>query len=192
MFKHFLRRSFVVFLMVGFVYSPMIFAATKKTTILKPCTQCHEAEPNLLRGKLKSVSRKAKTMQLFMGSATWQVTYDDETKLDGAKAFNKIGKDKEIAVTYAQKGKVFVASEVEVKQAADIPAEWIIDAKGMAKLIADNKGKLALFDARPGKFFPEGHIEGAVSNYDAKFAKNVAKLPKDKNQLVVFYCGGPT
>ena len=192
MFKHLLQRSFVVFIMVGFIYSPIAIGASKKPIILKPGTQCQEAEPGLLRGKLQSVSRKAKTMQIFMGSATWQVTYDAATELDGAKAFNKIGKDKEVAVSYAKRGNIYVATEVGVKQAADIPVEWIIDAKGMADLISKNKGKLALYDARPGKFFPQGHIEGAVSNYDAMFDKNIAKLPKDKDQLVVFYCGGPT
>ena len=38
----------------------------------------------------------------------------------------------------------------------------------------------------------EGYIPGAISIYDAQFEKNLDKLPKNKDNLIVFYCGGPT
>ena len=165
-------------------------AASNKPTILKPCKQCHEVEKNYLRGKLKSVSRKAKTIQVFMGPATWQVTFDQNTSLDGAKAVHKIGKMKEIGIQFEQKGKVLVAKSIEVKQPAEIDPKLIISVEEMQRLVAmgPEKGNFMLYDARPGKFFLEGHIKGAVSNYDALFEKNLNKLPKDKSKLLVFYC----
>lgn len=168
--------------------------AGSKPTILKPCKQCHEDEANYLRGKLKSVSRKAKTLQVFMGPATWQVTFDANTELNGAKKVNKIGKMKEIGVEFEQRGNILVAKTIDVKQPAEIPAEWIIDTAEMQRLVAmgPKAGNYSLYDARPGKLFLEGHIPGAISNYDAQFEKNLKKLPKDKNKLLVFYCGGPT
>ncbi len=182
------------FVSSGLLMGSLVFAKAERPRILKPCTQCHEVDQNQLRGKLKSISRKAKTMQVFMGPATWQLRFDGKTELDGAVAMNKIGKNKEILVDYTQNGDDLLATSITVKQAADIPQEWIIGLKEMKKLLAKGpqKGGYSLFDARPGKFFLQGHLPGAVSHYDAKFAKNVRILPKNKKKLLVFYCGGIT
>ncbi len=194
-----MRKLFKLMVVSAFISSGLLLgspvsAETGKTRILKSCTQCHEVDKNQLRGKLKSISRKAETLQVFMGSTSWQLKYDQNTELDGAVAMNKIGKDKEILVDYTQDGDTLVATNIVVKQPASIPPEWIIDVKAMKKLTAKSpeEGNYALFDARPGKFFLEGHLAGAVSNYDAQFEKNVKILPKNKDQLLVFYCGGAT
>ncbi|MCP4754980.1 MAG: rhodanese-like domain-containing protein [Proteobacteria bacterium] len=183
-----------VFISSGLLMGSPAFAESGKPRILKPCKQCHEVDQNQLRGKLKSISKKAETLQVFMGPATWQLTFDKKTELDGAKAFNKIGKNKEILVTYAQDGNSLRAAKIVAKQPASIPPKWIVGVKEMKKLVAKGpkKGNYVLFDARPGKFFLEGHIAGAVSKYDGQFARNVKVLPKNKNKLLVFYCGGPT
>lgn len=183
-----------VFISSGLLTGSPAFAKAEKPRILKPCVQCHTVDTNQLRGKLKSISRKAKTLQVFMGAATWQLNFDKSTDLDGAKAMNKIGKNKEILVSYTQNGDSLLATNIVVKQPASIPPKWIIGVKEMRKLVAlgPKKGNYLLYDARPGKFFPEGHIAGAISNYDATFDKNTRLLPKDKNKLVVFYCGGAT
>ena len=48
-----------------------------------------------------------------------------------------------------------------------------------------------IIDARPYKpKFVEGHIPGAISIPDSQFDKNVDQLPKDKNTLLIYYCGG--
>ena len=53
--------------------------------------------------------------------------------------------------------------------------------------------RFSLADPRAGRArYDEGHIPGAISIYDAQFEKNLDKLPKDKDNLLVFYCGGPT
>jgi len=50
-----------------------------------------------------------------------------------------------------------------------------------------------IIDARPKRAkYDKGHIPGAISIPDSKFDKMTAKLPKDKNALLVFYCGGAT
>jgi 3-mercaptopyruvate sulfurtransferase SseA len=50
-----------------------------------------------------------------------------------------------------------------------------------------------LVDARPykGKYV-KGHIPGAVSIPFSEFDKNIDKLPKDKDSILIFYCQGPT
>ncbi len=174
--------------------STAIAASAKKPRMLKPCAQCHEVKTNQIRGRLKAKSKKAKTMQIFVGKGTWTVNFNNSTKVDGAKAITKIKKNKEVLVDFVKQGNTYVATSVVAKQPASIPPKWILDVKGMKKLLKKSpaQGNYALYDARPGKLFPAGHLKGAISNYDGKFAKNVGKLPKDKDKLVVFYCGGPT
>ena len=49
-----------------------------------------------------------------------------------------------------------------------------------------------LIDARPKRVkYDKGHIPMAVSIPDSQFAKMTDKLPKDRNSLLIFYCGGP-
>ena len=48
-----------------------------------------------------------------------------------------------------------------------------------------------IIDARPVKpKYIKGHIPMAVSIPDSQFDKMVDKLPKDKNALLIYYCGG--
>ncbi len=48
-------------------------------------------------------------------------------------------------------------------------------------------------DARPKRAkYDKGHIPMSVNIPDSQFDKMTAKLPADKNALLIFYCGGPT
>ncbi len=49
---------------------------------------------------------------------------------------------------------------------------------------------VTLLDANGTDSYKEGHIPGAV-NFESKKAHLAKVLPKDKNALVVAYCGGP-
>ncbi len=49
-----------------------------------------------------------------------------------------------------------------------------------------------IIDARPERKFIKGHIPFAINIPDTKFEKLIDRLPKDKNSLLIFYCGGPT
>ena len=50
-----------------------------------------------------------------------------------------------------------------------------------------------VIDARPKRAkYDKGHIPMAVSIPDSKFGKMIDKLPKEKNALLIFYCGGST
>jgi rhodanese-related sulfurtransferase len=50
--------------------------------------------------------------------------------------------------------------------------------------------KVVLLDANGTKSWQQGHIPGAI-NFKAEEAKLASVLPKDKDALVVAYCGGP-
>ena len=50
-----------------------------------------------------------------------------------------------------------------------------------------------IIDSRPYKpKYANGHIPTAVSIPDSQFDKMTDQLPKDKDTLLIFYCGGPT
>jgi len=55
----------------------------------------------------------------------------------------------------------------------------------------DKDADMVLIDSRPKrKKYDKGHIPGAISIPDSKFTKMTDQLPQEKNEMLVFYCGG--
>jgi hypothetical protein len=184
----------VAIVILSFILATNIMAQTEKPTITPICKQCHQPEKNVLRGTLGNVSMKAETIQIQIGPAVWLVKFDDDTKVVGAEAINKIKKDHEISITYTEKDGKLYAIKVGVKPPAKIPEEKKMKTDELSKLveIGPEKGNFVLIDSRPTPRYHEGHIPGAISIYDAEFDKHIDKLPKEKDKLIIFYCGGVT
>jgi rhodanese-related sulfurtransferase len=78
----------------------------------------------------------------------------------------------------------------------DKPADWmfhtIVDVDFvMANVKVPMPEDVMIIDARPKRAkYDKGHIPMAVSIPDSQFDKMTAKLPADKNALLIFYCGG--
>ena len=78
----------------------------------------------------------------------------------------------------------------------DESADWkfhsIVDADFvMANVKVPMPEDVMFIDARPKRAkYDKGHIPMAVSLPDSQFDKMAAKLPADKNALLIFYCGG--
>ncbi len=67
-----------------------------------------------------------------------------------------------------------------------VEADFVI--AHMSIPMADN---VMIIDSRPYKpMYVKGHIPGAVSIPDTEFDQKTGLLPKDKNALLIFYCGG--
>lgn len=188
-----------VFMAVFAVFFIMMIASTavysdEKPRIAPTCKQCHLPAAKELRGTLGGISANAGTIQINTGPATWLVKFDENTKLAGAEKFSQIPREKEIAITFAEKEGRIYAENVSVKPPAEIPAEKILKVDELKKLVAmgTEKGSFTLVDSRPAPRYNEGFIPGAVNIYDADFDKNIEKLPKDKNRLLIFYCAGVT
>src|ERR1043165_7863085 len=69
--------------------------------------------------------------------------------------------------------------------AAEVPDISIDDLKK-----AIESKKVVLIDANDSESWQKGHIPGAV-HWDATKEKLASVLPKEKDALVVAYCGGP-
>ena len=57
--------------------------------------------------------------------------------------------------------------------------------------VAISSGKVTLLDANGTESWQDGHIPGAI-DFTAAKGKLDNLLPKDKDSLIVAYCGGPT
>jgi rhodanese-related sulfurtransferase len=61
------------------------------------------------------------------------------------------------------------------------------------KSLIDAKTEFVLIDARPEKRYASAHLPGAINIGTKAYKKKAAMvLPKDKNTLLIMYCGGPT
>ncbi len=189
------KKFVTAMLMIGLILlSSAGMAQTEKPKIAPICKQCHIPDEKILRGLLGGVSMKAETVQVQVGPAVWLVKFDDQTKVVGAEAIGKIKKDHEISVAFTEKDGKLYAVSIGVKPPAKLAEEKKIKTDELAKLVAigPEKGNFMLLDSRPGPRYHEGHIPGSISLYDAEFDKHIDKLPKEKDKLLIFYCGGVT
>jgi hypothetical protein len=149
----------------------------------------------VIRGKLVNISEKFKTMQVLAGTFAWVVTYDDSTSVTNAKAIAAIKKGKEVAVNFTGTDKNPMALSISVKPPYKLPEEKLMSVEEIASLVVQGpeKGSYLLVDARPKPRYLEGHIPTAVSlPYHAFDKLQSSILPKNRDALIIFYCGGVT
>lgn len=71
------------------------------------------------------------------------------------------------------------------------PGHYAAVPGAFVKKHMDEKSDMVLIDSRPKRSkYDKGHISGAVSIPDMDFEKVQDQLPRDKETLLVFYCGG--
>lgn len=68
--------------------------------------------------------------------------------------------------------------------------ELVAVSMAYIKKLMDEKAEFVLIDARPERVFNQGSIPGAINISDSKFDKETAKLPANKETMLVFFCGG--
>lgn len=199
------RTTLVFALLVGAqVASAQTPAAPAKAKPLQPgmCAACHDLKDNQMGGYLESTAFKSQSMQLDVGGPSPQILRFDPKAIkvvdDGADKpgdhLREVKKRHEAQVTFAVKDGVKVVSEIRFKGPVKIDPANLIDYAGVARLVAEGPGKtpFTLIDSRPLVRFQEGAIPGAIHLPFIGFDKFRDRLPADKNQLVVFYCGGIT
>lgn len=163
----------------------------------KGCLKCHEfdKESGVYAGKLASVSRKAKTIQLKINADMQVIYFDDKTALKNAETMKKIPKNESVKITYYVKDGREFAKEVVVKKGIEVPKEKLASVEEVAALVAKGpeKGKYVLIDSRPKVRYNQGHVPTAKAMPFFAFDKLKEKLlPKDKEVLQIYYCGGFT
>ena len=177
-------------------------AAAAKPPQPAMCTACHTLAPNQMGGYFESAAFKSLSMQIDVGAAAPQILRFDPKALKVIDAgvektpehLRDAKKRHEVQVTFVEKDGAKVATEIRFKGPAKIDPANLIDYAGVAKLVAEGPAKTpyTLIDSRPLVRFQEGAIPTAIHLPFIGFDKFVDRLPKDKSQLVVFYCGGIT
>ncbi|MFC1516848.1 rhodanese-like domain-containing protein, partial [Thermodesulfobacteriota bacterium] len=159
------------------------------------CAKCHSGfkeMPDVMAGNFKSRSNKAKSIQLKINNRMELVKYTADTKVENVPNIKALKGTIPIRVHYKQVGADKVATEIVAKPKMEVPKDQLMSVEELAKLVAQGpkKGGYTLVDSRPGIKFQGGHIPTSISIPFPKMKEMKDKLPKDKNQMLIFYCEG--
>lgn len=189
--RKFIIRFMPLALMCGLLLGGCAQDTTSTATApAKPAME-QKKESNVFKGAIVGKSNKAKTISISVGSGdaakTMMVRFDDKTEgLDFAK------KGEAAIITWEQRGDDKFATVIKPKLAKLPEGVTEIKTDELYQLIQD-KAPMTLADARPKMRYDQGHLPGSVSiPVPLLKEKKAAVLPKDKDQLLVFYCGGYT
>jgi rhodanese-related sulfurtransferase len=165
------------------------------------CNSCHKPAAGLVRGYLDGVAFKSQSLQIGLGGPTEIVRFDPKTlKVIDAGEEKKVEhlrdvkKGHETGVQWVEKDGVKFATSIEFKGPIKIAPNKLVFLPEIEKLVAlgPEKGNYTLIDSRPLPRFQEGTIPGSVNLPYPQFDKFLDRLPKDKSQLLIFYCQGVT
>lgn len=164
---------------------------TEPTAMAPAPKAAEQADPNVYKGPIAGKSNKAKTISIIVGQGdaakTLMVRFDDDTEgLEYAK------KGEAAIIKWEQRGDEKFATSVKPKLAKLPEGVTEIKAEELYKMVSDHVPML-LADARPELRYNQGHLPSAVSIPVPLLKEQKAKvLPKEKDKLIVFYCGGYT
>lgn len=168
--------------------------ASKDAEVAKaPAVQqdTQKSEQLVYEGEVAGVSERAKTLSITVGKGdqakVMMVKFDDKTK-----GVNQAAKGRPVKVAYEMRGSDAFATDVQLKLAKLPPGVEEIKTSELQKLVKDN-APVFLVDSRPTARYDQAHLPGAHSIPLPVLEKKQAEvLPKDKNLMLVFYCGGIT
>jgi len=175
---------------------PNTWAAVDTSPIVQNnCMNCHQnfgKMKNVIAGNLSGKSMKASSIQMKIGSRLEMVKFTPETKIKNIPDIESLKGGMALRVHYEVTGSDRVASRIVVKPKIKVPPEQMIDVKELTQLIekGPKEGAYTLVDSRPSPGYMKGHIPSAISIPFPKMKEMLGKLPKEKDQLVIFYCQG--
>jgi hypothetical protein len=145
---------------------------------------------NVFKGKVVGKSNKAKLISLEVGKGdkkkTIAIKFDDKTQ-----GIEHASKGHGAIIAYEKRGKDIYATSIKPKLAKMPPGVTEVSVNDVKKLIDDNTD-FELIDSRPGHRYSASHLPGAISIPVCEMQELIGLLPRDRNKLLVFYCGGPT
>ncbi|MGD2118491.1 MAG: rhodanese-like domain-containing protein [Chromatiales bacterium] len=147
------------------------------------------ASAETIKGRIKYISNKANTIQIDVkGKPSAVVRFDGNTVFENVSGIKELSPPDLIKVE-TETGNP--ASKIS-KIVFGLPAGMEININELLAILQKKQGPYLLGDARPSKKYLRAHIPSAISMPVADEQKFMQMLPQDKQQLLVFYCGGPT
>jgi hypothetical protein len=186
--------KFIPFLiMASFLVTGCSQDTSSTTAAAKPAATAamQKSKGPMYKGKIVGKSNKAKSISISVGKGkeakTIMVKFDDKTK-----GVEHAAKGHASIIFYEMRDGQPWATVVKPKL-AKLPKGVTEIKTAELKSLIDAKTDFMLVDARPAKRYAAAHIPMAKNIGTKAYKKIAAKiLPKDKNTLLVMYCGGPT
>ncbi|MGI6655495.1 MAG: rhodanese-like domain-containing protein [Desulfobulbus sp.] len=175
---------------IGTLTSPAVAAET--TTPDQAVQKTDTASTQLVyEGEVTGVSERARSISITVGkdaeAKTMLVRFDQHTK-----GMAQAAKGRPMRIFYTMRGNEAYATEVQLKVAQLPEGIAEIRTEELRSLLESGK-PVFLVDSRPPNRFAQGHLPDAHSiPMPVLKEKKGAVLPKDKEQPVIFYCGGIT
>ena len=188
-----IRTVFLLFTALFISSAGITAASTNSPDGVETCESCGiENSSESITGILQAISQKARLLQVRNGKDTTILKYNDGTVLLGADSIGELSTPSAWTIEFREDGDIPVAISVEPPQRDPSLSEKEIDAVTLSLLLPTppERTRITLVDSRPTRAYDNSHIKGAISIYDGDFARNLDKLPPDKDQLIVFYCDG--
>jgi rhodanese-related sulfurtransferase len=197
-----MHRPFLLPLFIATLAQLLPAAEPSRPASARICATCHTASADNLRGYFDTLVLKNNSFQLRMDERTEVLRFDPSTlkvlspepATDLEATLKGIAKGHEVRVQFSEKDGVKMATLLVVKPPVKVAAEESISLEAVQQLVAlgPDKGRYFLVDCRPAPRFMEGSIPTAVNLPFPAFDKNVDKLPKDKDALIIYFCSGKT
>lgn len=183
------------FIPLGIMLTMMTWGCAPSTQSPSGMTQKSGVEQkqdaNTYTGRILGKSNKAKSISIETGkegeTRTMMVKFDDKTT-----GLEYAANGEAAIVVWEMRGDDKYATAIKPKL-AKLP-EGVAEIKvADVKDLIDSKADFMLIDSRPEKRFGQSHLPGAVSIPVEKMESGATDmLPKEKDKLLVFYCGGYT
>lgn len=191
--KKTLTKFIPFFIMASFLVTGCTQDTSSTTTATKPAAsaEAKKSDELVYKGKVVGKSNKAKSISISVGKGdkakTIMVKFDDKTK-----GVEHASKGHASIIFYEMRDGQPWATVVKPKL-AKLPKGVTAIETAELKSMLDAKADFVLVDARPGKRYAAAHIPTSVNIGTKEYKKKAGSLlPKDKNKLVIAYCGGPT
>jgi rhodanese-related sulfurtransferase len=140
----------------------------------------------MVKGRIQTVSKQAGSIQIGVDDKKVVIRTDANTRFDGFSSIDELGPPDLIEAEF-EPGQP--ATKIR-KVVFALPPGVEIDTGTLLKIMT-GKQPYHLYDARPVRRFGNAHIPGARPAHP-KDENFLSLLPGDKDELLVFYCGGPT
>ena len=141
-------------------------------------------------GSVRDISNKAKIISIEVGKGaaakTYLVKFDDKTK---GVEHAVVGHAS--IINYEMRAGEPWATVIKPKL-AQLPSGVTEIKTNELKAMVDKGTKFTMVDARPAKRASQASLPGAINIPDDEFKALANKLPADKDELLVFFCGGVT
>ncbi len=189
--KRALTKIIPFLVMASFLATGCTQENTQAAKAAKPAVE-QVAKENVYKGSVVGKSNKAKTISIKVGKGedakTIMVAFDDQTK---GVEHASVGHAS--IINYEMRNGKPYATVIKPKLAKLPEGVAEIKTDALVDLMASGK-QFTLIDSRPGGRFAAGSLPGAknITVPKMKETMGAGTLPENKDELVVFFCGGPT